>query len=348
MALAARTALILPRAAQAPSRQAGRRGRGAAAFLRAAVALACILPCTSCRRGAAHPGAAPQAAASPQEAALAARDAQEASPGAYGGPTFSTWEKEGKAVDPRFTFPEKTALPDTGEAFFPWTGTVSHHFLTDPLIDSWFLEIRNRRDVRHFFILSPSHFGLSTRDYSVADGRWECAAGSYVYTNRKLSDRLCAALGVDYDNQVFPDEHGVSTLIPYIRRHFPGADVVAVAVQGEPPLNMDYCERLYQALAPFFDEAGKKENFLVVSSDFSHHGTPEQTAFKDGISQTFFDAPTAQNFIAAVCDNRPSMYVLANLLAPSARSYVLYHTDSFAISGMDGDDITSYFFSLFD
>lgn len=263
----------------------------------------------------------------------------------YGGPTFSTWEKEGKAVDPAFTYPAPAEKP--GADFVPWTGTVSHHFLTDPLIDAWFREIRDRREVRHFFILSPSHFGLSTRDYSVADGRWECAAGNYVYTNREYSGRLCASLGVDYDNQVFPDEHGVSTLIPYIRRYFPEADVVAVAIQGEPPMNMDYCKKLYQALAPFFDEEGKKENFLLVSSDFSHHGTPEQTAFKDGISRTFFESPSRRNFIAAVCDNRPSIYVMSGLFDADVKAFVLFHTNSFEISGMDGDDITSYFFSLF-
>ncbi len=283
------------------------------------------------------------------EAGQTVPSASSANP-AYEGPTFSTWEKEGKAVDPAFNFPAKAKLGGRRKdgGFFPWTGTVSHHFLTDPLIDSWFKEIRDRRDVKHFFILSPSHFGLSTKEYSLADGRWECKNKSYVYTNGEYSDRICAALGVDYDNQVFYDEHGVSTLIPYIRRYFPGADVVAIAIQGEPPMNMDYCERLYQAVAPYFDERGKAENFLVISSDFSHHGTPEQTAFKDGISQTFFDAPTKENFIAAVCDNRPSIYVMASLLAKDAQAYVLYHTNSFEICGMDGDDITSYFFSLFD
>lgn len=284
-------------------------------------------------------GASREAGTASQATAPAPQEA------AFRGPTFSTWEKEGKAVDPRFRFPAPAQTP--GPGFVPWTGTVSHHFLTDPLIDAWFREIKARREVRHFFILSPSHFGLSTRDYSVADGRWECSAGSYVYTNRELSTRVCAALGVDYDNQVFPDEHGVSTLVPYIRRYFPNADVVAVALNGEPPVHIDYCERLYKAIAPFFDEAGKKENFLIVSSDFSHHGTPEQTAYKDGISESFFANPVKKNFIAVVCDNRPSIYVMTSLFGPDVQTCVLFHTNSFEISGLDGEDITSYFFSLF-
>lgn len=309
-----------------------------------AVLVALVL--ISCGRGEAGRPAANASGGSPDRTAAGVAPQESAPvPQEYGGLTFSTWEKEGKAVDPRFSFPSPAQTP--GRDFVPWTGTVSHHFLTDPLIDAWFREIKARREVRHFVILSPSHFGLSTRDYSVADGRWECAAGSYVYTNREMSAQVCAALGVGYDNQVFPDEHGVSTLMPYIRRYFPDADVVAVAIDGEPPVHMDYCGRLYKAIAPFFDEAGKDENFLLVSTDFSHHGTPEQTAYKDGISQTFFDSPSRENFIAAVCDNRPSVYVMASLFGPDVRTCILFHTNSFQISGMDADDITSYFFSLF-
>ncbi|MBQ6565905.1 MAG: AmmeMemoRadiSam system protein B [Treponema sp.] len=303
-------------------------------------ALALAISLSACSKKAEPQGATQSAGQYAGQ--LASGQQQEA---VYGGLTFSTWEKEGKAVDPRFSYPDPAEKP--GSDFIPWAGTVSHHFLTDPLIDAWFREIRSRRDVRHFFILSPSHFGLSTRDYSVAEGRWECAEGNYVYTNREYGGRICASLGVDYDNQVFPDEHGVSTLIPYIRRHFPEADVIAVAVQGEPPLDMNYCERFYKAIAPFFDEEGRKENFLLVSTDFSHHGNPEQTALKDGISRTFFDKPCKENFIAAVCDNRPSIYVMASLFGADVKAFVLFHCNSFEISGMDGDDITSYFFSLF-
>ena len=329
-----RPSVRLSRAARAGrAGQAAGPGRTAAALC-CAVSLAFLLGACGPAHSATHAAGSAQPDG-PGSARAGGRTAP---------PTFTTWEKEGKSVNPSFRYPAKAMAE--GDPLFPWAGTVSHHFLTDPLIDSWFKEISERREVRHFFILSPSHFGLSTRDYSVASGRWDCGDG-YVYTNAGYAGRMCASLGVDFDDQVFPDEHGVSTLIPYIRRYFPGADVVAVAVQGEPPMNMDYCRRLLGAVAPFFDGEGRKENFLVVSSDFSHHGDPAQTALKDGISQTFFDDPRPENFIAAVCDNRPSVYVLAQLLGGGARSYVLYHTDSFTISGMDGDDITSYFFSLF-
>lgn len=260
--------------------------------------------------------------------------------------TFSTWEKEGKGVDPSFNFPQMLeALPDN---FYPWTGTVSHHFLTDPLIDSWFREIKECRDVKHFFIISPSHYGLSTQSFSITDGRWECKDKKYVYSNQKYAQKLCKSLNVKIENQVFYPEHGVSTLAPYISKYFPDADIVAIAIHGEPPVNPDYCQELYQALKPFFDDKGKKENFLIVSSDFSHHGNPEQTAAKDKNSQRFFDNPVKENYITAVCDNRPAIYVMASLFDQPVKKHLLYHTNSYQISGMDKDDITSYFFTLFE
>ncbi len=259
---------------------------------------------------------------------------------------FSTWEKEGKKIDPSFKFPQM--LEPAPEEFYPWTGTVSHHFLTDPLIDSWFREIKKNREVKHFFIISPSHYGLSTQDFSIADGCWECADNKFIYSNHDYVQKLCTSLDVKIENSVFFVEHGISTLVPYISRYFPDADIVAVAIQGEPPVNSNYCKKLYEAVKSFFDDEGKKENFLIISSDFSHHGTPEDTERKDSRSRYFFDNPKKENSFSAVCDNRPAIYVMASLFKQPVKTHMLYHTNSYEISGMDKDDITSYFFSLFE
>lgn len=234
------------------------------------------------------------------------------------------------------------------ENFFPWTGTVSHHQLTDRLIDDWFAQIQLRRDVKTFFIICPSHYGLSTQDYSVANCVWNCAEDGYVNTNLALAEKVCENLGVAFDSGVFPVEHGASCLMPYLKKYFPEADVVVIAVDGEPPINMLYVQKLNEGLSPFFTGDQKKENFLIISSDFSHHGTESKTAEKDATSMIFFNEPKPVNFLACGCDNRPGMYVLANNLSERSSAFILYHTNSFVLSGMDETDITSYYFTLFD
>ncbi len=260
---------------------------------------------------------------------------------------IDTWESLGEKA-PAVPQPPREALPPQDAE--PWAGTVSHHLLAGQLIDDWFRELRDRRlshPVQTFFIISPSHYGFSTQTWSLADCAWRIAGG-LVYTDADIEHTIAAALGVPYDEQVFPIEHGVSTLIPYIAKYFPSAKVCAIAVHGEPPMDQGAAQQLSDALSPYFTEEGRGKNFLLISTDFSHHGDSAATAFKDERSRIFFRTPTKGNFIFCGCDNRPGIYVLSHCLQPADTAAVLYHTNSFELSGgQDGDDITSYFFTFF-
>ncbi len=232
------------------------------------------------------------------------------------------------------------------EAAQPWAGTVSHHLLADAQIESWFSELAARRKVRVFYILSPSHWGLSTQTYSITDGSWR-TRGGLVDSDRGRARALAGKLGVLLEPAVFDPEHGVSTLVPYIARHFPGAKIVAVAYRGEPPLDQTMAERLASVLAPAFEGSARDRNFLLVSTDFSHHGDISTTLLRDRRSRAFFESPSAATWILAGCDNRPGMYVLSRLLGPGTKSALVCRTDSHALTGTGEDDITSYFFSYF-
>lgn len=257
--------------------------------------------------------------------------------------TYSTWASLGEKVP--VTRPvEVEALPPAGAR--PWAGTVSHHLLAAREIDRWFAELASRRDVEVFYILSPSHWGLSTQDYSLTDGSW-LLPGGRVDSDRARAKTLARRLGLPLEPRVFDPEHGVSTLIPFIARYFPSAKVVAVAYRGEPPLDQPMAERLALALAPAFEEEGRESNFLLISTDFSHHGDQARTEARDEVSRRFLSAPSRQDWILAGCDNRPGAYVLGRLLDGKARSAILFHCDSFALSGQAADDITSYFFTYF-
>ena len=259
-------------------------------------------------------------------------------------PAIKTWDLTGEAIPPIIYEPELEALPP--EKAQVWCGTVSHHLLADRQIDRWFSEIADRRKVETFFIICPSHYGLSTGEWSLADCTWQTKEG-LVYSNDKIESQLAQALGVGYDRAVFPDEHGVNTLIPYIRHYFPKAKVCVIAVHGEPPLNQKNAQKLADALAPYFTEVGKKKNFLLISTDFAHHGDAAGTEFKDNRSRLFFNNPNDSTWIFCGCDNRPGVYVISRFLTPETKNAVLFHTNSYELSGLDGNDITSYFFSLF-
>jgi len=260
------------------------------------------------------------------------------------GQLIKTWDYLDEALPTLSPQLEIEALPP--QKAFIWGGTVSHHLLADKQIDSWFSELAKRRKVENFFIISPSHYGLSSQDWSLDNCRWQTKSG-IVYSNDIFEKEIAQALGVSYESQVFPPEHGINVLIPYIARYFPQAKICAIALEGEPPLNQKKAQKLADVLQPYFTEKNKEKNFLLISTDFAHHGNYEGTLFKDNRSREFFNKPDASTWVFCGCDNRPGIYVLSRLLTPASKNAILYHTNSFELSGLDENDITSYFFSFF-
>jgi len=230
--------------------------------------------------------------------------------------------------------------------FLPWAGIVSHHLLVHDYIDGWFAHLATIRSPRCFFILSPSHYGVSLEPYSLTVGSWESGFG-LVESDKDKVNKLAEALGVNMDPDVFQIEHGVSTLMPYIKKHFPDAKVVAIAIEGEPPVNIPTVRRLAGALKNEFTENGKRENFLLISTDFSHHSDLELTNKRDTNSKQYLSNPDSISWNIVNCDNRPAIYILDQLGKGNLDSVILYHTNSWEISNEWEDDVTSYFFVYF-
>ncbi|MBQ3670036.1 MAG: AmmeMemoRadiSam system protein B [Treponema sp.] len=257
-----------------------------------------------------------------------------------------TWAATKSEFPPDIPLPSQEA--NVPENAVPWAGTVSHHLLAGTVIDAWFKRLSQTNPaIDTFFVISPSHYGLSTQTWSLADCTWDCGEEGIVKTNSTVEKALSQKLGVSYDNQVFPCEHGVNSLIPYIAHYYPNATVCVVALFGEPPLNQANAQKLSDVLSPYFDAKGKSHNFLLISTDFAHHGDYEGTVFKDTRTRRFFENPSDSTWIFCGCDNRPGIYALSRFLTERSRSAVLYHTNSYELSNEDENDITSYFFSLF-
>jgi AmmeMemoRadiSam system protein B len=259
-------------------------------------------------------------------------------------PSHLTWSAR-RASYPHVDVPSPEDAPRDGD--MPIAGTVSHHLLAGSRIDDWFRALASKRNVETFIIVSPRHHGIGSESVSVGTGAWRTADGE-VETDEKIAERIRRALGVAQDPTVFEYEHGISTLVPFIRDRFPRARIVAIAISGEPPVNTTAARILTDALLPILTGSDSAKYFLVISADFSHHGDRAETSERDAISRRFFERPAMETWIFALCDNRPGMFVLASLADAygNATMRVLHHTDSFAISGRGERDITSYFFTL--
>ena len=229
--------------------------------------------------------------------------------------------------------------------FYPWAGTVSHHSLAHEYIEAWFSNLSRMRNPKRFFIISPDHYRLSLEQYSLTAGSWNSGFGAVESDVSKVME-IVEQLGVELDERVFEMEHGVYVLMPYIKKYFPQSKVVAVIISGEPEVNILTAGRLADILEKEFDKEGKLENFLIISSDFSHNGNKKETRINDELSKKYLMNTSGVSWNTVRCDNVSGIYILDRLGKKNMESRMLFHTDSRKISGHD-QDITSYFFTFF-
>jgi len=243
-----------------------------------------------------------------------------------------------------------SALPLSDEIFpsdfVPWAGIVSHHILAHEYIDAWFSRLAKMRTPKRFYILCPDHYKLSLEHYSLTEGSWDSGFG-LVETDKNKVKSFIELLKVNTDDRVFEIEHGISVLMPYIKKHFPAACVVAVVISGESEVNTLIARQLADVLEKEFDKEGKQDNFLIISSDFSHKGSSEETGINDLKSEKYLRNSAETSWNSVNCDNKNGIYILDRLGKKNMESEILYHTNSLEISGKGEDDITSYFFVYF-
>ena len=259
-------------------------------------------------------------------------------------PLYHTWSSLGEMRYGDPLHPQPLEIPPEG--FFPWAGISSHHILAHEYLDGWFSRLAQMRQPGRFYILCPSHYGISIEPYSLTDGSWESGFGR-LESDRNKARELAALLEVDLDPDVFLVEHGASALMPYIKKYFPEAQVVVIAYEYSGPMNIPEVRRLADVLAKEFDQEGKRENFLLLSVDFSHGGNSEETHARDYRSQQYLRNTGAASWHMVNCDMLPGIYILDLLGKKNLESSILYHTNSWEISNQDEDDITSYFFVYF-
>lgn len=238
----------------------------------------------------------------------------------------------------------------------PWGGVVSHHGVTAPLLDEYFRDLCTVRDIDTFYLIAPSHFGLSNYFVSITGGSWETEFG-LLRSDRKKAAALAQNLAVPFDDAPFFREHGISAICPFIKKYFPNAKIVPIAYDvvnnfsgAKMKILAEKVKSAFLGEASDGREAAKRDKtFLLLSSDFSHHGDLETTQVHDARTAEFFASPFTVSVWKASCDNIPALLAFQKLCTKKTQVLTVYQTNSLAIlpAATNPNDITSYFFSYF-
>lgn len=143
-------------------------------------------------------------------------------------------------------------------------GIVPHHLLAAPLIAGFFEGIQNQ-DIRTVILLSPNHYDLGPYDITTSKGVWTTIFGNLRTDISKISqleqDRVAFV-----SEDLFDTEHGIYGITPFIKKTFPKAKMVPLAIKGVKTTKQEG-DNLVRSLNKITDD----QTIIIVSADFSHY-----------------------------------------------------------------------------
>jgi len=148
---------------------------------------------------------------------------------------------------------------------------VPHHLVAARPLASLFAGLPRAKTV---IVVSPDHFAQGKTMFTTTDASFCLNEGCTEVSANTLVDRLEDVRKVDAP---FLKEHGVFTLLPFLRLAQPQAKIVPVIVRIDA--KQDSLEQLAQVIAAEMEKDASLQ--LVASIDMSHYQTQEVADFHD-------------------------------------------------------------------
>jgi poly-gamma-glutamate synthesis protein (capsule biosynthesis protein) len=217
---------------------------------------------------------------------------------------------------------------------------LPHHLLASPLIYKGILSLDIKDSKSTIIILSPNHSNASNCPISYTSSSWSTPYGD-IKVNQNILNKISNQKEICEDNNTFKPEHGVATILPYLKFQYPDIDIVPLIFNKNIPLSA------LDTLSTKISEVLKEENvFLVSSLDFSHNLTSNQSVIKDAETKSFIKSRDYLKLNSLGPDYLDSPPVLITTLqvadkASLAESEIDHQNSSFY--NQDPSLVTSYF-----
>ena len=225
---------------------------------------------------------------------------------------------------------------------------VPHHLLAGAEIAEIFWNLQ--KSGQHFdtvVLLGPDHFDQHKHPLHISEYHWTTPYG--VLESAQL---LVAKIGLHDDvrvgEDVFETEHSISTVIPFIKKHFPRASVVALTASKRTTSH--HATEIGSDLATIMDD----KTLIVLSMDFAHHTTTDRAQMADEESiaaLSNFDIGALYALHKEVkLDNAPGAAIVIGMLQELCNCVFKSpkRNDAAQILGfMEYDDVTSYVTGFF-
>ena len=214
---------------------------------------------------------------------------------------------------------------------------VNHHLLAAKLIAHEFLQA-SETDPEVVVVFSPNHFTRGDGRIIISNADWNTPYGTLKGAHSFI-EKIADAQVVSIDELPFDKEHGVSGIIPFVKKVFPNTKVIPVIFKDSA--KQDEVRTFVDTL---IDTLPKKTLF-VCSFDFSHDSTVSIANERDAVSKPILEGNQLGKVADVAVDSKPGLYACMYAMSKLGAAFHLdENTNSSVLTGNPSQpDVTSYF-----
>jgi len=227
------------------------------------------------------------------------------------------------------------------------SGVVSHHPLAKDIMEDFFSYISSQEKPKTIVILSPDHFQSGILMGSNSFITIALEGDDEEFDNLKVDTLLWEKLFKEnkmiFNNSAVIAEHGVTTLLPYIRKYFPEANILPILIPAD--ITKEQVEQLLKTI----DENTLLNTIVVASVDFSHYLPSRAADFHDTKSIRVLLNFEEENFKNIEVDCWQALYAarLFTKLRQKEAPHIIAHKNSTDFIKLELEETTSYFSVVF-
>ncbi|MDD5014326.1 MAG: AmmeMemoRadiSam system protein B [Atribacterota bacterium] len=227
------------------------------------------------------------------------------------------------------------------------SGVVPHHLLAKEIIEDFFSYISSREKPETIVILSPDHFQSGILRESNSFITITTGSKEKEFNDLKIDTLLWGKLvkenKMTFNSSAVIADHGITTLLPYIKKYFPETNILPILIPTE--ITKEQVEQLVKTI----DKNTLLDTIIVASVDFSHYLPPQAANFHDVKSIRVLLNFEEDNFKNIEVDCWQALYA-ARLFAKLRQKEVpriIAHKNSIDFLNLELEETTSYFSVVF-
>jgi poly-gamma-glutamate synthesis protein (capsule biosynthesis protein) len=227
------------------------------------------------------------------------------------------------------------------------SGVVPHHLLAKDIIEDFFSYISSREKPETIVILCPDHFQSGILMESNSFITITVDSNDQEFNNLKVDTLLWGKLVKEnkmaLNNSAVIADHGVTTLLPYIKKYFPEINILPILIPAD--ITKEQVEQLVKTI----DESALLNTIIVASVDFSHYLPSRAADFHDIKSIQVLLNFEEEHFKNIEVDCWQALYAarLFAKLRQKETPHIIAHKNSADFLNFELEETTSYFSVVF-